>query len=145
MFCAEELSRDDVSLLRVMAMTVVPEKLMFCAVLSSCSCPCLNLVDAVIGHSFFCLISFPPSQPLPQRVTPPCFSSTVAFLSTLHNHHLVSGFCLRRHGEKASTFTPAIHFTSICVFVRLQKNLCSVPARACHRMEWAVILELHNS
>lgn len=37
----------------VTAMTVVPEKLMSYAILSSCGCPCLNLVDAVIGHSFF--------------------------------------------------------------------------------------------
>lgn len=37
----------------VMATIVVPEKLMSCAGLSSCGCPCLNLVDAIIGHSFF--------------------------------------------------------------------------------------------
>lgn len=44
----------------VTAMTVVPEKLMSYAILSSCGCPCLNLVDAVIGHSFFsCPLSFP--------------------------------------------------------------------------------------
>lgn len=56
-----------------------------------------------------------PSQPLLQQVTPPCFSSTVAFLSTLHNHHIGFSLWLRRQGENLSTFTPAIHFTSVCL------------------------------
>lgn len=61
---------------------------------------------------FFLSRTFSPSQPLLQRVTPRCFSSTVAFLlSTVHNHHPVSYLCLRRQGEKVSTFTPAIHST----------------------------------
>lgn len=125
----------------VMAMTVVPEKLMSYAVLSSCGCPCLNLVDAVIGHSFFSVPRPSPSQPLLQPVTPHCFSSTVAFLSTLHSHHLVLCLCLRRQREKVSAFTPAIHFTSVC----LPENLCSVPTCTCHRVKRAVILELPNS
>lgn len=120
---------------------LVPEKLMSYAVLSSCGCPCLNLVDAVIGHSFFSVPCPSPSQPLLQPVTPHCFSSTVAFLSTLHSHHLVLCLCLRRQREKVSTFTPAIHFTSVC----LPENLCSVPTCTCHRVKRAVILELPNS
>lgn len=121
--------------------TVVPEKLMSCADVSSCGCPCLNLVDAVIGHSFFSVPCPFPSQPLLQPVTPRCLSSTVAFLPTLHSHHLILCLCLRRQREKVSTFTPAIHFTSIC----LPENLCSVPTCTCRRVKRTVILELPNS
>lgn len=118
----------------VMAMTVVPEKLMFCV---SCGCPCLNLVVvAVIGHSFFLssvlpLHSHPSSSGTLLFQQHSCFSAHVA--------QPPPGFCAS--GRKFSTFTPAIHFTSIC----LPENPCSVPTCACHRVKRALILELPHS
>lgn len=123
----------------VVAMTVVPEKLMFCAGVSSCGCPCLNIVDAVTGHSF--PLSFPFTA-TPAASDTPLFQQHCRF-----SVHVAQPppeglcLCLRRQREKVSMLTPAIHFTSIC----LPGDLCSVPTRACHRGRRAVILELPNS
>lgn len=114
-FLAEELSRGDVSILSVMAMTVVPEKLMVCTVLLLQLCHAWVSWMQSLATVFFCPISFPPHSHFLQGVTPICFSSAVAFLSTLHNHRIVSCLCLRRQWKKVSTFTLAIHFTSVCL------------------------------
>lgn len=75
---------------------------------------CLSFMDAVTGHSFFS-VPYPYHCHLLQGVTLICCSSAVAFLSTLHNHCIVSYLCLRRQWKKVWTFTLAIHFTSICL------------------------------
>lgn len=79
---------------------MVPEELMFWAVLSSCSCLCLNLV---IGHSFLYPISFPPhsyscSKSLPLISAAPSFSL-----------HLTQPLPEKARRE-VSTFTPTVCF-----------------------------------
>lgn len=115
----------------VVAMTVVPEKLMFCAGVSSCGCPCLNLVDAVTGHSF--LLS--PVLSLHSHSSSQCHAVvSAALLLFCPPCTACTWFCAsasERQREKVSMFTPAMHFTSKC----LPEDLCSVPTRTCHRVK----------
>lgn len=112
-FLAEELSRGDVSILSVMALTVVPEKLMVCTVLLQLCHAWVSWMQS-LATVFFCPISLP-QPPLARSDTHLFQQCLLLFLSTLHNHRIVSYLCLRRQWKKVSIFTLAIHFTSICL------------------------------
>lgn len=82
---------------------------MFCAVLSSCSCLCLNLADAVTGHSFVCPVSFPPHSHSCSKCHP-LVSAAPSF--SLHLAQPLPVFLPlpEKARRETSTFTPTIHF-----------------------------------